>query len=117
MTVNANRMRQDRRKSRTMADVSVPIADGSPASPLAAHPLDILGRCEASGRDLPTDRGWCLLPPSVVGPEGPVDVVVAGDTRLQPVIFMEVAAQPLAKQLFPAVPILWHRRIDVIFFE
>ena len=85
---------------------------------LAVAPdLDLVLARHLGGDHLAADRGRRLLAAAVVGALGAVDVVVAGDPGGDAVVFTIVAGHPLAEQLLPAVAVLRHRRVGVLFLE
>ena len=69
------------------------------------------------GNDLAADRGRGLLAAAVIGAFRPVDVVVAGDAGGDAVILAIVAGHALAEQLLPAIAVLRHRRIGILFLQ
>jgi hypothetical protein len=85
---------------------------------LAVAPdLDSSAARELGLDHLAAHRGRRLLPPTVVGPEGSVDVVEARHAGLDPEVLEIVAAHPLAEQLLPAVAVLGHGRVGIGFDE
>ena len=68
----------------------------------------------ADGLDhLAADRGRRLFAAALEGAVRAVHVVIPADPRLQPEVFAEMAAHPLAEQLLPAVAVLRHGRVGV----
>src|SRR5688500_14796797 len=82
-----------------------------------APDLDLAGSIELRPDDLAANSRRRLLPTAVIGAKGAVDVVIARHARLQAEVFSEVAAHPLAEELLPAIAVLRHRRVRVLFLE
>src|SRR5581483_10119712 len=85
---------------------------------LAVAPdLDLVLTGQLGRRHLSGDRGGCLLAATVIGSVRPVDVVIPGDPRLDAEVVAEVAAHALGEQLLPAVPVLGHGRVGILFAQ
>ena len=85
---------------------------------LAVAPdLDLVLARQLGVDHLAADRGRRLLAAAVTGAVRAVDIVVARDPGRDAVVLAEVAAHALAEQLLPAVAVLRHRRIGVLFLE
>src|SRR5688572_11872539 len=67
--------------------------------------------------DLAADRGGGLLAAAFPGAERAVDVVEARDARRDLPVLAEVAAHALGEELLPAVAVLRHRRVGVLFLQ
>src|SRR6476646_2789310 len=52
-----------------------------------------------------------------VSPVRAVHVVIARNARLESKVLSEVAAHPLAEEFFPAVSVLGHRRVRILFLQ
>src|SRR5580658_11355596 len=63
------------------------------------------------------NRGGSFLAPSVPRPPGTIYVMEARDSGVETVVFAEMAAHPLGKQLFPAVAIFRQRRVGIFFLQ
>src|SRR6185312_3016454 len=73
-----------------------------------------LGGAAILGLDnLPCNRGGGLLSAALPCPEGPVNIVKAGDECLQTTFSPVFLAEHLRNELLPAVPALGHGRIGV----
>ena len=85
---------------------------------LAVAPdLDLVLARQLGGDHLAADRGRRLLAAAVIGAFGAVDIVVARHPGGDAVVLAVVAGHALAEQLLPAVAVLRHRRIGVLFLE
>ena len=85
---------------------------------LAVAPdLDLVLAGQLGGDDLAADRGRRLLAAAVPGAVRAVDVVVARDAGGEAEVLAEVAAHALAEQLLPAVAVLRHGGVGVLFLE
>src|SRR6185312_10028375 len=78
-----------------------------------APDLDRVVAAHLGLNDLAADRGGGLLAAPLVGAVRAVDVVVAGNARLDAEVFAEVAAHALAEELLPAVAVLGHGGVGV----
>src|SRR5581483_2896780 len=85
---------------------------------LAVAPdLDLVLARELGGDDLAADRGRRLLAPAVVGALGSVDVVIPRHAGGDAVVLAVVAGHPFAEKLLPAIAVLRHGGVGVLFLE
>ena len=82
-----------------------------------APDLDLAAAAVLGGDHLTADGRRGLLAAAVPGAVRAVDVVEAGDVRLQPTLLPVLLAEDLGHQLFPAVAALGHGGVGVRFLQ